>query len=318
MSSFDTPILLIAWRRPHTLSQVIDAIRPVSPSYLFVACDGPNPNRVGESEKVALTRQVIENQIDWPCMIQTLYSDVNQGCYFAVSRAISWFFNQVEEGIILEDDCVPHPDFFPYCFTLLERYRHDKRVWCISGNNFQNGHWRGDGSYYYSRYSHCWGWATWRNRWQYFDADSHLLCTIRDSGLMSQIFFDPLERQFWSCILERISSSQLIDSWAYIWFFTCLFNGGLTTLPNCNLVRNVGFGPDATHTNYPLNSRQSTGGLNSYVAPTFILRDAFADALTFRTMYQPLAMNTNGQTTRMVKSLLNAIAIHVTRLISLP
>ena len=108
--SMDTPVLLIAWRRPHTLRQVINAIRPVAPTRLFVACDGPNPTRPGEAEKVAATREVIEHEIDWPCQIERLYSDVNQGCRLGVSRAITWFFEQVEEGIILEDDCVPHPD----------------------------------------------------------------------------------------------------------------------------------------------------------------------------------------------------------------
>ncbi|MDI9406541.1 MAG: hypothetical protein QM522_07510 [Chitinophagaceae bacterium] len=117
----NTPLLLIAWRRPHTLRQVIDAIRPVAPTRLYVACDGPNPDRPGEAEKVAATRAVIETEIDWPCQIERLYADVNQGCRLGVSLAISWFFEQVEEGIILEEDCVPHPDFFPYCTTLLER-----------------------------------------------------------------------------------------------------------------------------------------------------------------------------------------------------
>ena len=135
MTASATPLLLIAWRRPHTLRQVIDAIRPVAPTRLFVACDGPNPDRPGEAEKVAATRQVIEQEIDWPCQIERLYSDVNQGCRLGVSRAISWFFEQVEEGIILEDDCVPHPDFFPYCASLLERYRHDLRVWESTARN---------------------------------------------------------------------------------------------------------------------------------------------------------------------------------------
>jgi hypothetical protein len=132
----DTPLLLIAWRRPHTLRQVIDAIRPVVPTRLYVACDGPNPERPGEAEKVAATRAVIEHEIDWPCQIERLYSDVNQGCRLGVSRAITWFFEQVEEGIILEDDCLPHPDFFSYCATLLERFRHDTRVWSINGSQF--------------------------------------------------------------------------------------------------------------------------------------------------------------------------------------
>ena len=276
-----TPLLLITWSRPHTLRQVINAIRPVAPTRLFVACDGPNPEQPGETEKVAATRAVIEHEIDWPCQIERLYSDVNQGCRLGVSRAITWFFEQVEEGIILEDDCVPHPDFFPYCTTLLESYRHDTRVWCISGNNFQNGQWRGDGSYYFSRYNHCWGWASWRRCWQHYDADLSQWPDLRESGLLDTIFEDPLERNYWSRIWQRLDDESKPDTWDYQWTFTCLANGGLTALPNQNLVNNVGFGVDATHTKEGAINTTITGGINPNQHPSFILRDTTADHHTF-------------------------------------
>jgi len=263
------------------LRQVIDAIRPVAPTLLFVACDGPNPTRPGEAEKVAATRAVIEDEIDWPCQIEKLYSDVNQGCSIGPSRAITWFFDHVEEGIILEDDCVPHPDFFPYCTALLERYRHDTRVWCISGNNFQNGQWRGDGSYYFSRYNHCWGWASWRRCWQHYDADLSKWPAVRDSGLLDALFEDPLELNYWSSIWQRLVDTGEPDSWAYSWTFTCLFNGGLTTLPNHNLVSNVGFGEGATHTICPNVLVLADEGLNDLKPPSFILRNSVADTYTF-------------------------------------
>jgi hypothetical protein len=277
----DTPLLLIAWRRPHTLRQVIDAIRPVAPTRLFVACDGPNPERPGEAEKVASTRAVIEQEINWPCQIERLYSDGNQGCRLGVSRAITWFFEQVEEGIILEDDCVPHPDFFPYCTTLLERYRHDTRVWCISGNNFQNGQWRGDGSYYFSRYNHCWGWASWRRCWQHYDADLSQWPALRDSGLLNTIFEDPLERNYWSRIWQRLVDEGSPDSWAYRWTFTSLANSGLTALPNHNLVSNVGFGEDAAHTTGVADPTVADLVLGELIHPQFVLRDAAADSYSF-------------------------------------
>jgi hypothetical protein len=277
----DTPVLILAWRRTHTLRQVIDAIRPVAPTRLFVACDGPNTERPGEAEKVGATRQVIEHEINWPCQIERLYSDENQGCRLGVSRAISWFFEQVEEGIILEDDCVPHPDFFPYCTTLLERYRHDTRVWCISGNNFQNGQWRGDGSYYFSRYNHCWGWASWRRCWQHYDAHLSQWPALRNSGLMESIFEDSVESKYWSAIWQRLIDESKPDSWAYRWTFSCLFNGGITALPNRNLVSNVGFGVDGTHTlGKPINTDVGAG-LDPRRHPTFLLRDRKADRYTF-------------------------------------
>ncbi|WP_254977820.1 glycosyltransferase family 2 protein [Cyanobium sp. ATX 6A2] len=291
----DTPLLLIAWRRPNTLRQVIDAIRPVAPTRLFVACDGPNPERPGEAEKVAATRTVIDNEIDWPCRIERLYSDTNQGCRLGVSRAISWFFEQVEEGIVLEDDCVPHPAFFVYCVTLLERYRHDTRVWCISGNNFQNGRWRGDGSYYFSRYNHCWGWATWRRCWRHYDGELHQWPALKASGLLGSIFENPSEARYWAAIWDRLLREGKPDSWAYRWTFTCLVNGGLTALPNENLVFNIGFSEDATHTAIaPSGYRTYSEAISRHQSrilqmksPTIALRDAAADSFTFYQIFKP-------------------------------
>ncbi len=275
----DVPILIIAWRRPNTLKEVIDALRPVAPSILFVACDGPNHSRIGEAEKVAATRRVIETKIDWPCQIERLYSESNQGCKLGVSRAISWFFDHVSEGIILEDDCVPHPDFFPYCTTLLDRYRNDSRVWCISGSNFQNGQWRGDGSYYFSRYNHCWGWASWRRCWQHYDHELRLLDRLLQSDLLKTVFDDSTEQEYWCKIWNRLCMDGEPDTWDYQWTFTCFINGGLTTIPNRNLVRNIGFGTDATHTLTP-SLTTDTFALNTIKHPEFILRDYTADRYT--------------------------------------
>jgi hypothetical protein len=277
----NTPLLLIAWRRPHTLRKVIDAIRPLLPARMYVACDGPNPERPGEADKVAATRRVIEQEIDWPCQIERLYSDVNQGCRVGVSRAISWFFDQVEEGIILEDDCVPHPDFFSYCSTLLDRYRDDTRVWCISGNNFQDGHWRGDGSYYFSRYNHCWGWASWRRCWMHYDGDLAQWPDLRSSDLLKSIFSDPVERRYWSKIWQALLYKGQPNTWDYQWTFTCLANGALTALPNRNLVSNVGFGEDATHTTGRAIDTSVGEGIDVSRHPSFVLSDSIADRYTF-------------------------------------
>lgn len=281
MTAFSIPLLLLAWRRPHTLRLVIDAIRLVAPTRLYVACDGPNADRPGEAEKVAATRAVIEHEIDWPCQIERLYSDVNQGCRLGVSRAITWFFEQVEEGIILEDDCVPHPDFFPYCATLLERYRHDTRVWCISGNNFQNGPWRGDGSYYFSRIPLIWGWATWRRCWQHYDATLSQWPALRGSGHLAMIFEDPVERDYWSAIWQRLYDEEQPDTWDYQWGFACIANGGLSAEPNRNLVSNVGFGEDATHTTGVADPTLVEQGIRELHHPLFVLRDEAACRFCF-------------------------------------
>lgn len=279
---FRTPILLIVWRRPHTLRQVIEAIRPVAPSQLYVACDGPNPDRLGEAEKVAATRILIEREIDWPCTIERLYSDTNQGCRLGVSRAITWFFGNVEKGIILEDDCVPDPTFFPFCETLLVRYANDLRVWCITGGNYQDGQVRGEGSYYFSRYPHCWGWATWRSRWHAHDDAMVGFEVFKARGLIHGIFTDPLEADYWQNLWIRQQSAQALDTWDYQWSYTCMRTSGLTVIPNTNLVTNVGDGPDATHTEGSPNLHIPVTPLSfPLVHPAFVLRDSDADRYTF-------------------------------------
>lgn len=286
----DTPVLLIAWRRPQTLRLVIEAIRPVEPSRLFIACDGPSPSRLGELEKVEATRQLIKQEINWPCKIHRLYSDVNQGCRQGVSRAISWFFEHVEEGVILEDDCIPEPSFFTYCTELLKRYRYDTRIWCISGNNFQNGKWRGEGSYYFSRIPLIWGWATWRRCWQHYDLGISQWPNFRDSGLMETVFIDPVERIYWQNIWQWLYYNQEPDTWDYQWCFACLSNGGLSIEPNRNLVGNIGFGDDATHTTDAPSISLEISALESIEHPRFILCNQAASTYTFDYKFGGLRM----------------------------
>jgi hypothetical protein len=274
-------ILLVAWRRPHTTEKVLEAIRAHAPSRLYVACDGPSPDNPEEFQKVLATRAIIDSHVDWDCQIRRLYSPVNQGCRIGVSRAITWFFEQEEEGIILEDDCVPHAEFFPYCEELLERYRHDERIWCISGNNFQDGQWRGDGSYYFSQYPHCWGWASWRRCWQHYDGNLSLWPGLKESGLLETIFPNLQERSFWRQIWDRLYSEDKPDSWAYRWTFTCLAMGGITALPNRNLISNIGFGVDATHTTDRRVTHVMEGGLGELLHPSFVIVDRKADTYTY-------------------------------------
>ncbi|QNJ30616.1 nucleotide-diphospho-sugar transferase [Synechococcus sp. PROS-9-1] len=282
MTLLTPPILLLAWRRPHTLRQVINAIRLVSPSRLYVACDGPNPDSPYDVEKVAATRAVIDSEIDWSCNVERLYSDVNLGCRIGVSKAITWFFDQVEEGIILEDDCVPHPDFFTYCTVLLQRYRHDSRVWCISGNNFQDGTWSGHGDYFFSQIPMCWGWATWRSRWATYDSDLNGWPVAQDLNLLFSLIPDASMRLYWSQIWQRLWFEDKPDSWAYRWAFTCVVNRGITAVPKANLVTNVGFGDDATHT-FGVASVREVFGLPSNILkhPSFIVSNSINDLSIF-------------------------------------
>jgi hypothetical protein len=280
--SFDVPVLLVAWRRPETTRQVLDAIRAAAPTRLFVACDGPRPGNAADAEGVRACRELIDRAIDWPCEVQRLYRDTNLGCRRGVSGAIDWFFSQVDEGIIVEDDCVPHADFFGYCAELLERYRDDERVWCISGDNFQDGAWRGDGSYYFSRYIHVWGWATWRRAWRHYDVDLTAWPEVKSSGRLKESFDDAIEAQYWSDVWDRLRTEGIPDTWDYQWIFASVRHGGLTALPNRNLVLNVGFGQTATNTpNAAYTAQSPVQGILPLKHPVRVTRDAEADAYTW-------------------------------------
>lgn len=241
-----TPVAFIIFNRPDTTERVFAEIAKARPPKLLVVADGPRANRPDEAEKCAVTRDIIK-RVDWDCKVLTNFSDVNLGCKRRVSSGIDWVFEQVPEAIILEDDCLPHPSFFRFCEELLERYRHDTRIMAISGDNFQFGQKRGDYSYYFSRYNHVWGWASWRRAWQHYDVNMGKWPEARDGKRLAGILGDARQRRYWTDMFERVHRG-LIDTWDYQWTFACWIQNGLTVLPNVNLISNIGFGADATHT----------------------------------------------------------------------
>lgn len=283
---FTVPVLLIVWRRPDALRQLINVLRQVKPSCLFVACDGPSSERPYETLKVAATQALIKTEIDWHCDVRTLYSAVNQGCCIGPKRAIDWFFEYVDEGIILEDDCIPHVDFFDYCAQLLGRYRSNSRIWCISGNSYLSSFNQIPSSYYFSRYTLTWGWATWKDRWINYDLSLSNWPFLRDSGLLSQLFEDRYELDYWSEIFERsYSCKEVITWWDYQWFFAALIRDALTVTPVQNLVSNVGFGPDASHTLNPDTAIHPALPLGPITHPSFVVRHRDADSYTYAHHY---------------------------------
>jgi hypothetical protein len=278
--NLETPVLFLLFNRPETTQKVFDVLRRAKPTKLFISADGPRPHIASDAEKCARAREII-SQVDWDCEIHTRFLDTNVGCRIAVSSGISWFFETVEEGIILEDDVLPHLDFFRFCQELLAYYRADERFMLISGDNFQFGRRRNGYSYYFSRYAHIWGWATWRRAWQKYDVDMKLWPEIRDDGWLYDIFADHSSILFWKKILNDVFDKK-IDTWDYQLNFACWLNNSLSIIPNVNLASNIGFGTDALHTkemnrlagipvepiDFPLRH------------PDFILRDARADAFT--------------------------------------
>lgn len=249
MSEFQltTPVAFIIFNRPETTEHVFTEIARARPPKLLVVGDGPRANRDGEAAKVATARAIV-NRVNWPCEVLTNFSETNLGCKVRVSSGLDWVFEQVTEAIILEDDCLPHPTFFRFCQELLERYRDDQRIGMISGDNFQFGHTLNDDSYYYSNINHIWGWASWRSRWQHdYDVDLKLWPKIRDEKRFYEWFGSKSEQDDFADYLERVYQGK-IDTWDYQWQFASRLNGRIAAMPNVNLISNIGFGVEATHT----------------------------------------------------------------------
>jgi hypothetical protein len=247
MNNFQTPILFIIFNRPDTAIQVFGEIKKIKPSKLYVVADGPRANKEGEKEKCEETRKIID-LVDWECEVFRNFSDINLGCKKRVSSGIDWFFENVEQGIILEDDCLPDQSFFRFCEELLDKYKNDERIGMISGDNFQFGRVKNEASYYFSRYSHIWGWATWRRAWQKYDVNISSWPQIKKDKILNKVFNNRRDVYYWSAIFNDVYNNK-IDTWDYQWSFTCFVNNYLSAMPSVNLISNIGFNQgEATHT----------------------------------------------------------------------
>jgi len=270
-------VLFVIFNRPDTTQRVFEQIRAAKPKRLYVAADAPRPD-VPEDEELCRETRAIINSIDWDCELKTLFKEKNVGLKYAVSSAVSWFFDQEEEGIILEDDCLPANSFFKFCDTLLEKYRYDTRIRHITGCNLQQGKKWGEGTYYFSNRSHVWGWACWKRVWKEYD---RTLSKFDDGEIeehIRNIFSDPLVVESWVNIFNDIKAGK-INSWAYPVDFINFFNNGLTIIPNENLISNIGFGKNGTNTvqtdsvyaNIPLAE------IEEITDPKFVLPEKQAD-----------------------------------------
>jgi len=279
-SPLTTPVLFLIFNRPDTTHKVFNAIRQAKPKQLFVAADGPRPDKEGEIEKCQKARQ-IATSVNWDCEVKTLFRDRNLGCKIAVSSAIDWFFENIEEGIILEDDCLPSQSFFWFCQELLEYYRSDTRIMMVSGDNFQFGNIRGEGSYYFSKYAHIWGWATWRRAWKHYDVNMKNFKDFLKSNQVINIFSIKQQQKYWMNVFQKVYNNE-INTWDYQWAYTCFINNGLCIMPNVNLVSNIGFSKEALHTKDgdSIFSKMEAKEITEVIHPEFVLADQEADLLT--------------------------------------
>ena len=243
----ESAVVFIIFNRPDTTRKVFEQIKIARPRKLFLIADGPRFDKFNEAEVCKETRSIVGN-IDWECEVFKNFSEINLGCKIRVSSGIDWVFKHVEDAIILEDDIFPDLSFFQFCDELLRYYRNDKRIAMISGDNFQFGSKRNHDSYYFSKFNHIWGWATWKDRWvDSYDVKMKLWPTIRNEGWIYDILPTKKEARYWQNAFENIYNEK-IDTWDYQWTFACWCEGRLTILPNENLITNIGFRSDATHT----------------------------------------------------------------------
>lgn len=242
-----TPIVFIVFNRPEPTRKVLQCIRQAKPKELLVISDGPRSNVQGDLERVDEVREIIRLGVDWPCKVKRNYSPNNLGCRKRVASGLNWVFEQVPEAIILEDDCVPHPDFFTFCESMLSLYRGDEDVMHINGTSFLSGLYKPLRSHCFTRYAWPWGWATWRRAWKLYDYEMR---AWEDSlNELPSTFSSRKEWTFWKSTWEEAKKDwPQTDSWAFPWMFTCRLNNRVSIMPKENLIQNVGFNADATHT----------------------------------------------------------------------
>ncbi|KKQ86154.1 MAG: Nucleotide-diphospho-sugar transferase domain-containing protein [Candidatus Woesebacteria bacterium GW2011_GWB1_38_8] len=241
-----TPLLFLIFNRPSTTAKVFAEIRKIKPKRLFIAADGPRDDVFSDKERCIEARKITEN-IDWKCNVTRLYRESNLGCKKAVSSAIDWFFENVEEGIILEDDIFPNQSFFKFCERMLALYRKEKRIMHIGGVNFQNWDKNVRDGYYFSKYVHIWGWASWKRAWKGYDVNMQDWPEIDSKGILDKYYDNLIEKIYWNTIFEAAYSGK-IDTWDYQFVYHIWKNGGISIVPNKNLVSNIGFGKGASHT----------------------------------------------------------------------
>ena len=285
----DVPVLLIAFNRPEPTREVFEAIRAAAPRNLYLAVDGARPAAGAEEAAACEQVRALASSVDWDCTVLTLFQEANLGCRFGVQAAIDWFFSHVEEGIIFEDDCLPDPTLFGFCAELLERYRNDPRIMMISGDYFSGTGFNEDHSYFFTRNTHIWGWATWRRAWQHFDAQLSAWPRLRESGWLLEVGCGDRDfASFWTDIFDRVHAGE-IDTWDYSWLCSMWQSGALAAQPTCNLVTNIGFGAGATHTvdTGAWQARLPTEPMEFPLRhPTDVVRDIPRDAWTDRNVFK--------------------------------
>lgn len=243
----EVPVLFLVFNRLDTTTLVFSAIKKIQPSKLYIASDGPRESRPEEIKAVNDVREFLLSNIDWDCEILTLFNVSNLGCKKSVSNAINWFFDQEEMGIVLEDDCLPSQSFFQYCQELLYKYEHDQRIFLITGYNKQNEWKVTENDYFFSNLGGIWGWASWRRAWEHYDVNlsdiDHFISQDGFQKSLGNYLGDLKQHMIYNSVIR-----DNVDTWAMQWGYARHKNNALTCIPSVSLIKNIGFGENATHT----------------------------------------------------------------------
>ncbi len=247
MNQLSTPVALIVFNRPAATRRVFAAVAAARPTRLLIIADAPRADRQGEQQRCEEVLKIVSN-VDWPCTVETNFASENLGCRRRVKSGLDWVFSLVEEAIILEDDCLPDPSFFPYCSQLLERYRDCGQVGMISGFNPMQRSFPFPYSYYYTKLVLIWGWATWRRTWQKYDENLTSWPKVKEDGLLRFMWRRRKPLESWTNIFDSMHSGTGPNAWSYNLVYTSWMRNWLNIVPSRNLIQNIGFDQDATHT----------------------------------------------------------------------
>ncbi len=234
--SLATPVAFFIFNRPDVTQAVFDEIAKARPATLLVIADGP---RSPEERSLCEEARAIVDGVNWPCNVITEYSEMNMGCKNRISSGLDWVFSQCEEVIILEDDCVPEPSFFPFCEQMLAYYRQDERVAMISGTNYLLDQLNVPESYVFSRYFSIWGWATWKRAWDKYDISLSNWDNLKAAGQIEAFYSQSFMQDFVTANFDQAHQGK-IDTWDIQWTYSCLFNNSLCIVPKANLISNIG------------------------------------------------------------------------------
>jgi hypothetical protein len=253
------PIIFIVFNRPEVTSKTFDRIKAYQPEKLLIIADGPRETNKTDYVKVNAVRNIV-NEINWKCTVHQNYSDKNLGLKNRIESGLDWAFSIVPEAIVLEDDCLVNASFFEFMEFQINKHRHDHKISLVSGSSILREQDNVSNDPYLSKYSHCWGWATWANRWQTYDREMTLWRQFRNTIRFLKIHSNPVEYLYWRVILDR-SFNGINNSWAYIWTMTNWYYERYSVAPTVNLVSNIGFDESSTHTinkDHPLNNMSIT------------------------------------------------------------